>query len=154
MKRKQLDDVHVQPNTKQIRKTWSEPSQATVKGRTTSWTGKIIWSENNSYHCWIKEAVEIWKCAHRTVNQDKGAYMLSHTGDAVLNKTTSQHWASSYLETYLNQLTGRHSNIMWQFWGRLHDVSSQGTNFSTSPALYHILSSGRVRRCSVMSYLP
>ncbi len=51
---------------------------------------KIIRSGNNRDHCWIKEATEIWKRAHRTENQEKGDYMLSNTWDAVLNRTTDQ----------------------------------------------------------------
>ncbi len=40
---------------------------------TMDWGGaKIIQSRNNRYHHWIKEAVEIRKRAHRTVNQDEG----------------------------------------------------------------------------------
>ncbi len=34
------NNCHVQPNTKQSRKTWGQPSQTIVKGRTTSWIGK------------------------------------------------------------------------------------------------------------------
>ncbi len=54
----------------------------------------IIRSKNNRYHCWIKETMEIRKHAHKTIKRDKGAYMLSHTWDALLNKTTGQQGAS------------------------------------------------------------
>ncbi|XP_048120771.1 uncharacterized protein LOC125308359 [Alosa alosa] len=45
---------------------------------------KVIRTESNKFHRWIKEAVEIRKRASKTVNRDEGAYQLSHTWDTVL----------------------------------------------------------------------
>ncbi len=46
----------------------------------------IIRSENNKNNHWIKEATEIKKRAQRTINQYEGAFMLSHTWDALLQR--------------------------------------------------------------------
>ena len=45
---------------------------------------RVIRTERNRYHRWIKEAVEIRKRAPNTMNRDDGAYQLSHTWDMVL----------------------------------------------------------------------
>ena len=47
---------------------------------------KVIGTESNKFHRWIREAVEIRKRAPKTVNRDEGAYQLSHTWDAVLQR--------------------------------------------------------------------
>lgn len=39
-------------------------------------------------NCWIREAIKIWKWVPRTINRDNGAYSLSHTWDAILNKAS------------------------------------------------------------------
>ena len=39
---------------------------------------RVIKQENNRYHRWIKEAIEIRKRSPKTMNRDEGAYMLSH----------------------------------------------------------------------------
>ncbi len=41
--------------------------------------GKIITSETNKLKRWIKEAIEIRRRVSGTINQDEGAYTLSHT---------------------------------------------------------------------------
>ncbi|KAJ8349428.1 hypothetical protein SKAU_G00245580 [Synaphobranchus kaupii] len=49
------------------------------------WEGaKVIRSESNRYHRWIKEAIEIRKQAQGTVNRD--GILLPRTWDAVLLK--------------------------------------------------------------------
>lgn len=48
--------------------------------------GKIITSETNKFKCWIKEATEIRKRVRDTINQDEGAYTLSHTWDSLLQR--------------------------------------------------------------------
>ena len=45
---------------------------------------RVIKQENNRYHCWIKEAIEIRKRTPGTMNRDEGAYMFSHTWSGVL----------------------------------------------------------------------
>ena len=45
---------------------------------------KVIRTESNKFHRWIKVAVEIRKRAPKTVNWDEGAYQLSHTWATVL----------------------------------------------------------------------
>ena len=45
---------------------------------------RVIKQENNRYHRWIKEAIEIRMRNPKTMNRDEGAYMLSHTCSAVL----------------------------------------------------------------------
>ena len=58
---------------------------------------KVIGMEDNKYKRWIKEAIEIRKRAHRTVNRDEGAYQLSRTWDAVLKKSdTRWRYSSTY----------------------------------------------------------
>lgn len=47
---------------------------------------KVIQTENNRSHRWIMEAVKIRKRAHRTINQDEGAYQLSYTWDSILQR--------------------------------------------------------------------
>ncbi len=47
---------------------------------------KIIGSENNKNNRWIKEATEIRKWAQRTIKRDEGAFMLSLTWDALLQR--------------------------------------------------------------------
>ncbi len=39
---------------------------------------KVISTENNRHQHWLMEAIEIRKRAQRTMNLDKGAYMLSY----------------------------------------------------------------------------
>ena len=45
---------------------------------------KVIQQENNRYHRWIKESMEIRKRSPTTMNRDEGAYMLSHTWTTIL----------------------------------------------------------------------
>ena len=52
---------------------------------------KIVHRESNKFQRWIREAVEIRKRAPRTVNRDEGAYLLSHTWDAVLQRRPTPH---------------------------------------------------------------
>jgi len=40
---------------------------------------------------WIKEAVDIRKEGHRSMNRDKGSYQLSHAYDHFLNVTVDRH---------------------------------------------------------------
>ena len=55
------------------------------------WEGaKVIGTGNKKFQRWIREAVEIRKRAQWAVNRDDGAYMLSHTWDAVFHKTDGQ----------------------------------------------------------------
>ncbi len=46
---------------------------------------KVIHTENR-YQRWIRETKDIRKHAQRTVKQDEGTYMLSHTWNAVLKE--------------------------------------------------------------------
>ncbi len=55
---------------------------------------RVIRTESNKFHRWIREAIEIRKRAHRTVNWDEGAYMLLHTWDAVLKKLSNSRGRS------------------------------------------------------------
>ena len=45
---------------------------------------RVIKQENNRYHRWIKEAIEIRKRGPDTMNRDEGAFMLSHTWTSIL----------------------------------------------------------------------
>ena len=47
---------------------------------------RVIRAESNKFHRWIREAIEIRKRAPTSMNRDDGAYTLSHTWDAVLEK--------------------------------------------------------------------
>ena len=47
---------------------------------------RVVKTESNKFHRWIKEAVEIRKRAPKVVNRDEGAYQLSHTWDTVLQR--------------------------------------------------------------------
>ncbi|XP_060765135.1 uncharacterized protein LOC132873505 [Neoarius graeffei] len=48
---------------------------------------RVIRTEDNKHQRWIREAIEIRKRSPRTINRDKGAYMLSHTWSAILQGT-------------------------------------------------------------------
>ncbi len=39
---------------------------------------EVVRTESNKFHRWIRKALEIWKRASRTVNQDEGAVLQKH----------------------------------------------------------------------------
>lgn len=73
----------------------NEHKRRNVKKRNTCSKGERAISnhckkENHNmdtkHHWWIREAIEIWKQAQRTINRDEGADILTHTWDAVLKR--------------------------------------------------------------------
>ncbi|XP_067262791.1 cytosolic phospholipase A2 gamma-like [Chanodichthys erythropterus] len=70
---------------------------------------RVIRAESNKYHRWIREAIEIRKCAPRTMNRDEGAYTLSHTWDVVLEKA-SDKWLLGLTGSWI---WGRNYNFLY-----------------------------------------
>lgn len=55
------------------------------------WEGvEVFRTVNNRFQLWILEAAEIRRRAQRTGNQEEGAFMLSHTWDAVLHRLSDR----------------------------------------------------------------
>lgn len=53
--------------------------------------GQTIGSESNKHHDWIGEPIEIRKQTLGTIDSDEGAYILTHTWDAVVSKTRHEN---------------------------------------------------------------
>lgn len=55
------------------------------------WEGaKVFRTVNNRFQLWILEPAEIRRRAQRTGNREEGAFMLSHTWDAVLHRLSDR----------------------------------------------------------------
>lgn len=62
---------------------------------------KVSRTERNRFCRWMKEAIEIRKRAPKTVNQNEGAYQISHTWDTVLRATpgrSTNHQAADMVD--------------------------------------------------------
>lgn len=100
------------------------------------WNNARVIRAENKYHRWTREAIESRKRANRSVNPDEEAFILSHTWDVVLEKTSDSRGRKLFLlSDNLSRLYTRHNTVTWCFWRRLQEVAK------TSGASKLILSS-------------
>lgn len=49
---------------------------------------RVIHTEDSKHQRWTREAIEIWRLDPGTMNEDEGAYLLSHTWSGILKRRT------------------------------------------------------------------